>query len=306
MRRWKRFVPLLVSVGLLAFLLWRVPPTEFLHALRQLDWIPLLIATCCFVIVQYFLDAGCLYFLFADRQRPVSFSAVLHARGCAYVLMIIHFGLGHGLLAWQMAKRQDKSLLTTGGRCVVLTIIDICVLLTLGLVGAALSSDPRTDGLPLFCGLLLAGLILIVLTLRRLPAAALKRWKDSSWAAKLEAADLTWRQIAMLYPLRLVYFCFGLANLTTALWICGIRPGVLVAMSVIPVTALVDGLPISLSGLGTREAMLINLLDLQQSQQATLMACTIVWWFFLVSARALIGVGCLWMPRKLSASQQSA
>ena len=65
---------------------------------------------------------------------------------------------------------------------------------------------------------------------------------------------------------------------------------------------LVDGLPISLSGLGTRENVLLFLL--QPERPAHLVACTILWWSAMILGRATIGLGALWLPRLWGATRQ--
>ncbi|MBW3600650.1 MAG: hypothetical protein KY475_25730, partial [Planctomycetes bacterium] len=63
---------------------------------------------------------------------------------------ILNFGLGQGLLAWIVSKDQDRPLVTAAGRCAVMACVD--VLLSRGLIGAGLSSDPRTGGVATSAG----------------------------------------------------------------------------------------------------------------------------------------------------------
>ena len=106
------------------------------------------------LLAAYFWDAVSLLVLFRDSQRPLSYVAVLRARGQSYVFSVVNFGLGQGRLAWLIARAQDQSLLVTVARCLMLIYVDLYVLLTLALGGALLSDHPGAslEAIGISCG----------------------------------------------------------------------------------------------------------------------------------------------------------
>ncbi len=288
-RAWARnLLPLVVSAALLAWLVWRVPLPELAAAFRQLAWRPLVAITVALVVLAFFWDSLCIWSLFNDRDRPLKYRTALRARGSTYLFFILNFGLGQGLLAWIVAKAQGRPLLTTAGRCAAMACVDAGVLLALGLVGATISEDPRTDGVAVFCGIALGGLTSFALILSILPTGMTRRLQQTRLGAEILSAGLSRRRLASLVLLRLTYYMFMMTHASTLLWLGGIPLDFTVVLSVIPIMALVDGLPISFTGLGTREAVLLTLL--QPEQPAILLACMLVWWAVMVLGRAAIGM----------------
>lgn len=290
----KRLLPWLTSAVLLGWLLWRISPEQVARALFQLNWPVLVPLSALLVAGLYAWDAVCLWWLFDEPSGRVTYRSMLRARGSSYVLHAFNYALGQGALAVSVAQLQDRKLGPVVQRCAMLTYVDACVLLAMGLVGAVLSSDPRTDSLTVFCAVGLALLAGAKLLAGLLPAGSLEGL-GSRCAAWFERGDWSWRQLGQLSALRLVYFMIGLLYVILALKACQLRFDNTVTLSVMPIVALVDGLPISVSGLGTRETTMVALLD--PEHPALLLAFCLVWSVSMLLGRAAIGLGNLWLPR---------
>jgi hypothetical protein len=70
---------------------------------------------------------------------------------------------------------------------------------------------------------------------------------------------------------------------------CGVELHSRVVCSIVPLVLVADGLPISISGLGTRETALVYLVD--PPQPAVLLAFSLFWSTGLMLGRLLLGLG---------------
>jgi len=97
-----------------------------------------------------------------------------------------------------------------------------------------------------------------------------------------------WLRSVKLLLLRIVYYLHCLLYMAVGLAVCVIPVSLETVCSVIPLVLLVDGLPITVSGLGTRETALVYLLV--SRQQAELVAFSLDWSASLILGRSIIAV----------------
>jgi hypothetical protein len=280
-----------VSLALVAWVVWKVRPEKLYEEAARLDWQLLVPATLAMVLALYLWDAVCLTALFATPEHPLKYAQALTVRGRSYVAGAINYELGQAAVAWDLARLQRVSLLSTLSRSALLAGHDVTVLLSLGLLGTLLSDDARLDAARWFCGvgLCLTGIAALVVLL--LPARYKHRLRHTRWGGWLDS--WSWARSARLALARVVYFFILVVYAAVALEICGIALDFRVVLSTIPLVMLADGLP-SVSGLGTRETALQLLLPTEQP--AVLAALSLVWTTVLVAARAAIGLVHLWAP----------
>ncbi len=297
----RRWLPVAVTAALLGWIFYCVSLSDLAQAFAQLDWLPVVAVTGLLVVCLYLWDGVCLWWLFSDRQNRLSYRTVLRARGTAYLGTVVHLGLGQGVLAWLLGRHHHGGLIGAAGRCLLLLYVDLGLLLALGMLGAAVSDDPRTDGIAAWCaaGLLLLGLFTaLAIVFPSLWRRVAQRYR---WGVSLTSAGIGWRRLLPLYPLRLVYFIFGLVHAAVILALCGVQLDHAAVVGVIPLTSMLDGLPVSLAGLGTREAVFLALLE--PEQPALLVAGSLVWWVCVLVGRTAIGLGLLWLPLLLCAEE---
>ncbi len=283
-------LPVLVSIAALTWVVWRVSPEELYQKATLLDWHLLVPATLAMVLALYLWDAVCLMALYATPEQPLSYTAALAARGRSYIAGAINYELGQAALAWDLARRQGVSLLSTLARSVLLAYHDVTVLLSLGLLGSLLSGDAQVSRVRWFCvvGLCLVGIAALVPVV--LPARYKLRLPHTRWGDWLQS--WSWARSARLALARVVYYLILVVYAAVALEICGIALDFRVVLSTIPLVMLADGLP-SVSGLGTRETALQLLLPTEEP--AVLAALSLVWTTVLVLGRATIGLAHLWL-----------
>lgn len=294
-RNAKRLLPLVGSTVMLLWLFSRFSVAELVRAFGQFNWPLLIPLTLALVLFTFFWDSLCLRRLFSSGSEPIDYRLVAHARGLSYLFAIINFSFGQGLLAFILSRARGIRFAEAAGRCVVMAYVDVLTLLSVGLLGASFSNDPRIRYVPLIAGLALAGLLSVVAVLKVFPGRAIPRFRQSPLGDAAHLLDWPWRELAKLAGLRLIYFSGSIVYLWTALWIAGFAIGPLVAISVLPIIAMLEGLPLSIGGLGTRETALVLLL--KPPQPELLVAFCLVWSGSFISGRMLIGLISLWHPR---------
>jgi hypothetical protein len=289
---WKVLPAFLVSAGLIAYLLWRITPEELAHQLALLRWQPIVTATALLVLALYLWDGLCFAWLFRTGRESLHYFEALHARGASYLFSALNYELGQGVLAWKMAQARGIPLLAALGLCLFVTYHDLLVLLSLGWIGASLNSDVRAESWQWFCGCGLIGLVGLAFGARLLPGNWRARLVQTRWGSWI--GSWTWRRSITLVLLRSVYYFLFLVYAAVGLALCLIPVSLEMVCSVVPLVLLVDGLPISVSGLGTRETALLYLLD--PEQPAMLLAFSLVWSSGLMLGRLTIGLAHWWIP----------
>jgi hypothetical protein len=281
-----------ISAGLVALVIWLASPGALIRSAPLLPWRYLATATGALVVGLYFADAYCVYWLFAQPDRALQYSAVLTARGSSYLLTSLNYELGQGAMAWSLAGTQRRTFLSALGMCALLVYHDVGVLLALGCVGGLLSAATNGPAIARSCALALLLLVGLGMVVRLLPARWQERWLPERWRVRIEW--WTWRHSAHLGLLRMGYFAIFLVYAALGLRACGFGLSAQVVCSVVPLVLLADGLPISVSGLGTREATLLYLIHPEAEERAILVAFSLLWSVGLVLGRAAIGLGFWW------------
>jgi hypothetical protein len=284
----------LVSAGLVAWLVYRVSPQELVRATAWVDWPRLALATVLLVLCLYLWDAVCLSWLFGQPGRPLPYLYALQARGSSYLLSAFNYELGQGMLAWNIARAQDIPLVSALGCCVLLAYHDTAVLFGLGLLGSLSQADVRLQLLRWVCGAGVGVLVGLPALARVLPVSWRQRLTKTRLGASLRL--WSWRRSLWLAALRGVYYAVILIYAAAGLHLCGVPLDYRVVLGVVPLVLLADGLPISISGLGTREAALLYLLA--PEQPAVVLAFSMFWSTGLVLGRAAIGLAHWWLPAR--------
>ncbi len=285
----KRLLPLVVSLGLLSFMVLQVSPEKLSSAAAELPWRLLLPVTACMVLALYLWDAVCLSTVYQIDKGRWSYARSLHLRGISYLFGALNYELGQASLAWGAAKAQKTGVVRMLSRSVLLAYHDIIVLLSMGLFGSMLTDDPRVVRLRLYVAIGLAVALSVALLGWALPAKVRAKFRRADSEAWFEGWSL--QRSMKLVSLRVLYFCILVIYATVALAICQMPVDGQVVLSTIPLVLLADGLP-SISGLGTRETTLTLLLD--PKNPAALVALSLIWSSGLILGRLSIGLAHYW------------
>ncbi|MHB8865574.1 MAG: lysylphosphatidylglycerol synthase domain-containing protein [Pirellulaceae bacterium] len=287
----QRILPVAVSAGLIAWLLYQIPPGKLLEELARLPQGQILPLSAAMVVALYVWDTFCLQTVFATEQ-VVPYRQMLALRGKSYLLGAFSYELGQGVVAWNISQKQGISLLATLSRSVVLAYHDLAVLLSVGLFGALLIENPpeQITIAKIVCAVGLALQFAAAVLLAALPKSARQRIRGTRWGAWL--VDWSWQRSLTLAGQRFVYFAILIAYGGVALAISGIPVHDLVVVSTLPLVLLADALP-SVAGIGTRETALILLLA--PENPAVLLAVSLIWSSSMIVGRLMIGLVWLWV-----------
>jgi hypothetical protein len=283
-----------ISASLLAFAIWRASPEKLSNTFAALDYQWLIPWTTLMIAGLFVWDTVCLRFVFAQGHPTLSFITVLRARGASYLLGAFNYELGQGVFAWEIARGTGTSVLAALTRAALVMYHDVLVLLALGLIGSLLTVGDAAETARLICLILLAGLASVALFMAFMPSPWRARLLRTQWASWV--AFWSWGKTVALIALRSVYFGFIIAYAAVGFSLCELPLDLSTVMSTIPLVLLFDGLPISVSGLGTREAALLLLLS--HVDPARVVAYSMMWSGGLVVGRLLIGIVC-WSLAKM-------
>lgn len=284
-------MPVLVSAALVTLAVYRVSPERLAAAAARLNWPPLVALTAGFVLALYFADALCLRWLFSQPDLKLSYFTALHARGCSYLFSAVNYGLGQAALAWKFATIQRQPLIGALGRLAVMLCHDMVVLLTMGLLASLISSHPQVQAIRVFCLTALGVVGTAVAATWFLPPTLRERLRQTKWGVFFSwwSAGRSLR----LGLLRFGYFSIIVVYVTIGLALCEIVVDAQIIFSSVPIVVLVEGLPISMSGLGTRETTLTYLLP---GDDSTVVAFSLIWSTGLIVGRLLLGLVHWWAP----------
>jgi hypothetical protein len=278
-------LPVLISAGLIIWLLSQVSPARLAAAAALLNW-PVLAGLTTGLFLGLFLwDTVCLKWLFAQPAHPLPFRTVLHARAASYPWTVLNYEVGQGVLAWLLGRARDMPLGAAIGRTILLALHDVAVLLGLALVGAVVIARPRSPVIALACGGGLLALAVAAVILKRLPPG----WRG--WLPQ-RGSFLDWwglRHTLTLVGLRLLFFSIIWAYVAVGLRVCGFAEDGRVIGGVIPLALTAEAIP-SVSGLGTRDTVLKTCLQPSPEQEAVLLGFTLIWSTGLLIGRLTVGL----------------
>ncbi len=290
----RRLFPVLVSCGLVAWLVWSVTPEKLARALSGGPWPWLVLATIVQAVVLFLWDTVSLWWLFSQPDRPLPFRAVLRARTDTVLWSAINLEIGQAMFAAKAASLRSEPVTAALGRCLVLALFDTGTLMSLALLGSLLKPEPLTSYLRWVCVAVLLGLAALAVGLRWLPHRGRQWLENQDWARWL--AWWSWGHSFRLTAQRLILFLLVLVYAGVCLALCGIPADGRTVFGVIPFVLLAEALP-GTGGLGERETALVYLLGADGVQRAELLSFGLIWSTVVILSRITIGLVSSWLPR---------
>ncbi|HJT77753.1 MAG TPA: lysylphosphatidylglycerol synthase transmembrane domain-containing protein [Gemmataceae bacterium] len=294
LHRGRHVLPVVVSAGLLTWVVWKITPQKLLHALSAVNWPLLLLLTLAQLVVLFLWDALSLWWLFSRPDKDLPFRSVLRARADSSVWTAVNVEIGQGVMAAELARAGYVSVAAVASRTILAALVDFSCLLTLGLVGWFLRPDPRVAWIEWVCVVGLAVLGALAGAVWLLP----RRWKQwlihKHWMEWL--AWWRWRHSLLLWGQRLVLFVLVLVYAGLGLAVCGVHVTARLVLGVIPFALVSEAIPSS-GGLGTREAALLLLLNPTGGERAAVIGFSLIWTVVVMLGRIVIGLASHFLPR---------
>jgi hypothetical protein len=290
----RRVFPVLVSGGLITWLVWSITPQKLFAAFSTWHWPWLVLVTAVQVLVTFAWDTVTLWWLFSQPTRWLSFRTLLRARSESVLWSAINLEIGQGVFAYKVAQIRGDGVLTALGRFMVLALFDAGTLQALALIGSFLRPDPLILWLRWICVVVVGGLLVLAALLKLLPRHW-RQWLESkSWGEWLRW--WTWRHSVLLVIQRLILFLMVLLYAWICLTICGIPTDARTIFGTIPFVILAESLP-GTGGLGERETALVYLLHVSEDQRAVVLSFGLIWSAVVILGRVTIGLVSSWLPQ---------
>ncbi len=299
----KRWLPPLVSAGLITFLVWTTTPHKLLAALESLDWPAVVGITVVQLVVLFTWDTFCLWWLFKQPNRRVPFWALFRARCDSVLWSAINLEIGQAVFAYKLAKILGKSVAEALGRCVLLAFFDFGSLQALALVGSFFLLTPLTRELRWVPIVSVSGVVILIFLLHFLP----QNWRDwlirKDWGKPL--GWWSWRHSLILGALRVTMFGLMLVYAGVGLSLCGVPMTPRGTVGIIPYVLIAESLP-GTGGLGERETALVYLLDPGPTHRAVVLSFGLVWSMVTILGRVGIGLMSWALPRAKDQGEEAA
>ena len=287
----QRAVPVVVSLGLLGFLVTKFDIREILSEVDAHAAAVLLPCVLLWGAVTLGLEAVTLYRLFPARPASFTLGTAARIKCASYMLGIIHLALGGAGLTVLLRRSTGVTLGKAAGLVLLIMLTDLVVTLSAGVLGALFSAKGAAAlgvGLLAAIAAAIAAIVLGVAVLRapgRL--GPLEAIRSLSVLVALRETPLA--RLIELALLRCVFVACFLAVGSSAFFAFDIPAPIPRMVAGMAFLALVGALPIAVSGLGTVQAASVYLFsDLAPAK--TILAMSLVLSFSLTGLRLLMGL----------------
>lgn len=283
---WRRLLPFVIALALLAMVVWRLDWVAFGRALSSINYLAFLGFTLAFSMALLTTDAFATAHVYRTRICPVRFGEIVIIRGASYLPSLLNHHVGQGWLTYFMAKNYRAPLWRVTGATLLVYATTFACLFLFGATSLPFNHGRVVWLTPIVLGLAVAGVLYLAVIAR-----APKALKEMQTTAPLVEAGVGGHLVAVAYrlPHVIVLFCGTLAPF----WFFGIDVPVQDALAFIPIIMLVSALPITPQGIGTRDVIALQLLSSYapgppETQAATLAAATLAWAGALTLVQAAI------------------
>lgn len=293
----RRWLPWLVALAILLFLVREVRVDALREAFRHGAWVALSFYIVLETLIALPADAFGTREALAVAGIPRPWSEVLLARGASYLLGLLSYVAGQGGMGFYLA-RTGVPAGRSAGAVLLLMIGNGIVLVLLGAAGLAIERDRlegvRTDLLLLTIVAALIGILVYLIVIAVRP-----RWLERySLLAPLFEAGLGGhlRTILARFPHMLL--------LATLHWgafrIWGIAVPPVRGLALNPIVLLIAALPVTPGGLGTTQALQVLFFSPYGSAPSVL-AFSLVHHVIGLIVQAAVGLGCWTLLRRRGA-----
>lgn len=287
---WKRIIPFITAVAILAYLFKNIDIRKCFDALARADifaFVPWLVA---FVLTSFLMDTQNLKEMLRHFHYPVSFRKALNIRGITYLLMSIDYSLSLGALVYYMKRdlsipvMRSTSLMlffnaVTHFALVIMTIIGLLVLMP---------SSALLQYFLIACICLAVFNVCLVAVLKNLPEYGIMR-KIKNLHVIRTFQEASWLSFWVLVFWRAMYYVLFIIFFYGAFRFFHMQIPIITLIAYIPIILLIISLPIAPCGLGSTQAAMIFLFKGYGSSE-NIMALGLLYSTSIIVFRSLIGL----------------
>lgn len=307
----KQLLPWLIAAGIFVYLFRLYPPDQVWNALKYVN-LPVFIAFAVgYFMFIYVVDSWVVQRVISDFTCPVTLKDVLAARGVTYLIMVLNYPASQAAFAYYLKRRYGIAIFQALGIFLFIVLIDLMWIITLAFAGSFFQ-DYEIAGIALNRTVQITAAIAYCFAIAWL--AFWRRWLD-----KLIGRPIHIPFIEKLRQ-RKLFHLFDQAKvkdyLRVAIMRIPIHVTIIISMFVIlktfgvsipfskilcnmPLIFLVGTLPITPGGLGTTNAMTVELLSPFLSgpiiasgvigAKELLFTASILWMFCNYSMKVILG-----------------
>jgi len=285
----KRWIPILLTIVVFAFIFFRIPFARFVDALAGARLVPFLAVMASFSLFYFAMDTLILLQMVRWFHGPLAYRDLLPARASTYLVSIVNTQLAQGALALYLHRRFGTPLGEITGTVAVLILLEVTQLVVFATVGmlATLGAVP----IGLFAAPVALALVWIALVLL-LRGPGEGRIRTNPLAQTFRRA--TARQLFLVLALKGTILVAAVLVHRAALGFFDIHVPTLRLLTFLPIVFMVAALPITVAHLGTSQAAWIYFFG-DRAPEASLLAYSLASHLTFMLANGLLGL--VFLPR---------
>jgi hypothetical protein len=282
---WRRALPFVVAVGLVAWVASRLDFRAFVAALRGTNYVGFVAFAVVFTLALIAADVLATTQVYEKSLGPIRYRDLFVIRAASYLPSILNHHLGQAWLTYFLAKAYRVPVVRVAGTTLIVYATTLGGLFVFLLAGVPLRTGdvPWVVPIAVVVGASAIGYALVLLLRPRFLA-------DRALLAPLFEAGLRGHVVALLWRLPHVFFQFLGAWLPFAFF--GVKIPLLDALAQMPVLMFVVTLPVSPQGLGTRDALSLTMFSRYASgtaaERASAVAAATLSWFVVTTLLQLV------------------
>ncbi len=236
--------------------LFHIVPLQHLTDVMRRTSLPAFVAICiAYVIALLTADSFATWVTFRRSLpgTPLTLAQTLQMRGATYLLAILHYGVGQGGLAYFLNRRHNVPVARAAGAVMLTMGVNFLLVAACAVAGVVLGGAPTSPTLRSVVLLLGCGSPVYLAVVAAKPAFLSKR------ELLRPIFDAGLRGNLVVAAARLPHIVALVAGNYLMMRVFDIRPPLDQTLALLPLVFIVATLPISPSGLGTAQAIAVQL-----------------------------------------------
>ena len=250
---WRRALPFVLAVALLAFVIGRLDLKSFAAALETTNYVGFFAFTLAFSVALLSADSLATAHVYRRTVCPVRIREIFLIRGASYLPSMLNHHVGQGWLTYYIAKRYGAPLWRVAGATLLVYATTFGCVFLLGAAALPFNHGRIVWLAPTIAGIAIAGFFYMVVV--HIGPEVLRKRQATAPLVEVGVRGhllaLAWRipHVLVLFVGTWVPFLFFHVNVPLS-----------DALAFIPVVMLVTALPITPQGVGTRDVIAVELL----------------------------------------------
>lgn len=250
---WRRVLPFALGAVLLGWVLYRTDLDQLVDAIGRTNYLAFLGFNIIFLLSLLVADSFATSFIYRRAVCPIRYRELLVIRGASYLPSLINHNIGQAWLTYFLSRVYKAPLWRVAGATLLVYGTNLAGLCLIAALSLAFERERAPWLLPLLLALLAAGTIYMGII-----AWAPKLLRDRPIVAPLFEVGVSGQLQAILLRLPHVGALFLGTWLSFAFFDVWVPPAD--ALAVMPLLMFVVALPITPSGVGTRDVAAVQLL----------------------------------------------